>query len=201
MNRSAAYIVISAIIFAMAFLLGRYYETHTYVPDTAYQDTLRFAILELQHEILSLKEQRSLVAQDTQRINLKYEDLLLRINADRSDSAQLALLRMLLNKPNPQPIDINQEIVQGQRCCELLDNNREQLKLCDSASVLKDSSITLLTVDINQCKDGLLASQVENAAMKADNAKELKQKKAWRKAALFEGLLIIIEGTRIFLSQ
>jgi hypothetical protein len=200
MRKDALYGLMALLFGALMFFVGRGSDRATTEP-TTYQDTMRFLIQDLKKDIAQLKEERAAIAMDTIRINSKYDALLARINSNRSDSAQLAILKQLLNKPDPEPIDINTEIAKGQQCCDLLDNSREQLKLCDSASSLKDSINTLHEKDVATLHD-LIAERDQKITDQGKTLEKTKKHlKGWRKVAIVEGIAMITAGTIYYLTH
>lgn len=187
------------LFFFAGLIIGKVHNNNLPADYLRQQDTLRFLIRDLKKDIISLKEQRQAVAIDTQRIINKYDALFRKILADKSDSAQLAMLRQLLNKPNPEPVDVNTAIAQGQECCELLDNSKHQLRLCDSAGSRQDLIIKTQETDNKNCREGLLQEEIKTAGLKADLVKEKKHLKGWRKVALTEGVAAILAGAIFYL--
>lgn len=138
-------------IFAVHAYLEKKEQPHAIV----FSDTLRFKVRELQNEIATLQQQRTALESDNAKFYNKYNEILSRINGNKSDSAQYKLLQELLRKPDPMPIDVNQAIAAGMLCCTLLQNTSQQLRIADSISQLKDTVIATQLAEISICSKNL----------------------------------------------
>ena len=139
-------------IFAVHAYLEKKEQPHAII----FSDTLRFKVRELQNEIATLQQQRTALQSDTAKFFIKYNEILSRINSNKSDSAQYKLLQELLHKPDPMPIDVNQAIAGGILCCSLWQNTSQQLRLADSINQLKDTIIATQHTEINTCSKNLI---------------------------------------------
>lgn len=192
MNKAALYslsILLAAILFAAGFFIGRR-STPAVVSNTSVTDTLKFYLDPINKSIAGLNDQLKSLQLDTQRINNKYDLLLKRIYSSKGDSAQLAILKELLNKRDPTPVDINTEIVKGEQCCELLDNSREQFKKCDSIRKLQDSSITILAHDDSLLRENITKKDIFVTQLSDKLQAQKKKKVRWIKIAIVEGAII-----------
>lgn len=192
MSKAALYslsFLLAAILFASGFFFGRR-SAPAPVSRANITDTLKFYLDPINKSIASLNDQLKSLQLDTQRINNKYDLLLQRIYSSKGDSAQLAILKELLNKPNPTPIDINEELVKGARCCEILDNSRLQFKACDSARYLLDSSNTILVHDDSLLRVNITEKDIFVTQLNEKLQAQKKKKVRWVKIAIVEGAII-----------
>jgi len=192
MKKTALYsilLLIAAILFMGGFFLGKRSAPDP-VSNVSIADTLKFYLDPIRKSITGLNDQIKSLQLDTQRINSKYDLLLKKIYSDKSDSAQLAILKELINKPNPTPIDINEELVKGARCREILDNSRLQFKACDSVRYLLDSSNTILETNRTALNEKVADLSGKLTTSNNSLANQKKKKTRWMKAALFEGAVI-----------
>lgn len=149
-------------------------------------DTLRFKVRALESQINALTLQRQALQYDNTRLKSIYNAMLLRINADTSDTAQYKILQQILHKPKPELIDVNIAIVDGDYCCELLKNTIQQLVLSDSCSQLKDTIIVTQSLQLGEYHTSLSNALLELTKKDQERAKVKCKLHIWRSAALFE---------------
>lgn len=186
MNRNQ--IIKLLVVLTIGFLAGVNFTKafHTSVPVIVpAEDTLHFKVRELQNEIAGLKVKRTNLQHDTIRIYDKHNAMLSRINNERSDSAQQAILQELLDNPKPQLQEINKAIAEGVLCCDLLENIKEQLVIADSTSRLQDTIICTQQIEI-------LNYKICQASGEVKLAKTISRLHHWRTAALGQALAITI---------
>lgn len=173
----ASITLLACSLFAIHVHFDKEHKTHEPVNAS---DTLRFKVRELQDEITQLKHQRKALQSDTAQFYDKYNEILSRINSNKTDSAQYELLRELLNKPSPEPIDINQSIAGGLLCCSLLKNTSQQLRFADSVAQLQDTIIATQHSEISNCNE-LLTEVSQRETLVSQQLSTTKRKlRGWR---------------------
>ena len=163
-------------IFAVHAYLEKKEQPHAIV----FSDTLRFKVRELQNEIATLQQQRTALQSDTAKFYIKYNEILSRINSNKSDSAQYKLLQELLRKPDPMPIDVNQAIAGGILCCSLLQNTSQQLLLADSINQFKDTVITTQLAEISICSKNLIEVSQQEVLLNSKLTTTKNKLRKWR---------------------
>jgi hypothetical protein len=170
-------------------------------PAVIQEDTLRFQVQALEAELTYEKARRAALQHDTAVIYSKYEDLLARIRNAKTDSAQRVITREIVDKPDPTLADINEKLAEGKKCCELADNQRQQLRSCDSSGRVQDSIISTEKVRIARASDRLTTEINKSADLEKKLEGKTRKLKGWRKTAIAQGIAILATGTLIFLSQ
>lgn len=149
-------------------------------------DTLRFRVKELENEITVLHGQRFALIRDTARIYKKYNELVLRINADTTPKQQYETLKELTDIENPKANDVNQKLAEGILCADLLINSKAQLALADSVSALQDSVIVTQKTELNEFKTSLSNSLKESKEKDHGYNRVKRKSHVWRGFALIQ---------------
>jgi hypothetical protein len=130
--------------------------------------------------VAQMKMDRTALQQDTARLYNSYYALLSLIGKNKSDSAQLAILRQLLNKPDPTPVDINTQLADGILCHELLDNSRKVIRKDDSIMVKLELENHYRSVQLALCSDSLTEVSQQSALRYQQLEKTKRKLRNWR---------------------
>jgi len=111
------------------------------------------------------------------------------------------ILHQLLEKPDPTGVDVNIAIAQGQLCCDLLQNTKEQLTFSDSSSGLKDTIITTQKIELNDYKCTLSDALVKIQQQDQEERKTKFRLLRWRSTALVQSISVAASITIYKLSH
>jgi hypothetical protein len=155
-------------------------------------DTLKYKVLSFQNEIQQLKDQRKGLQKDTAFLYSGYLEILSRINNydNNSDTAQLYLLRELLHKPDPKPVEVNQELAKGVLCQQLLGNSRRQLFVADSITKIQDTIIVTQKTQLSNCNKNFIEVRADVARQSLELTEVKSKLRGWRIFGLSQGIAL-----------